>query len=75
VLKKTYEEEFKAMVALDAIKSEMTINQITSKHGIHSTQIVRWKQKELEEVMAYCKIRRGIYKFLLFSNGSKRQIR
>jgi transposase-like protein len=47
---KTYATEFKARVALDAIKGELTINQITSKHGIHSTQVNRWKQQALSAV-------------------------
>lgn len=50
VKQKTYAAEFKARVALDAIKGEMTINQITTKYGIHSTQIVRWKQQALEAI-------------------------
>jgi len=48
VKQKTYSVEFKAKVALDAIKGELTINQITSKYGVHSTQINRWKQQALE---------------------------
>ncbi len=47
VKQKTYATEFKAKVALDAIRSELTINQITSKHGVHSTQVNRWKQQAL----------------------------
>jgi len=47
---KNYAADFKARVALDAIKGEMTINQITTKYGIHSTQIVRWKQQALEAI-------------------------
>lgn len=55
VKQKTYAAEFKARVALDAIKGEMTINQITTKHGIHSTQIVRWKQQAIEAIKkAFC---------------------
>lgn len=50
VKQKTYTSEFKAKVALDAIKSELTINQITSKHGVHSTQINRWKQQALQAI-------------------------
>lgn len=41
---KTYTSEFKAKVSLEAIKGELTINQITSKYGVHASQINRWKQ-------------------------------
>jgi len=43
---KTYTSEFKAKVALDAIP-DLTINEISSKYSIHSTQINRWKQQAL----------------------------
>jgi len=48
VKQKTYSVEFKAKVVLEAIRSELTLNQITSKYGVHSTQISRWKQQALE---------------------------
>lgn len=55
VKQKTYATEFKAKVALDAIRGELTINQITSKHGIHSTQVNRWKQQALCAIKeAFC---------------------
>ncbi|WP_440993825.1 transposase [Cysteiniphilum litorale] len=44
---KSYTAEFKAKVALDAIKGDLTINEISSKYGVHSTQINRWKQQAL----------------------------
>ena len=50
VKQKTYTTEFKARTAIEAIKGELTLNQITSKYGVHSTQINRWKQQALEAV-------------------------
>jgi len=50
VKQKTYTTEFKARVALEAIKGELTINQITAKYGVHSTQISRWKQQALQAI-------------------------
>ena len=44
---KNYTAEFKAKVALDAIKGDLTISEISSKYGVHSTQINRWKQQAL----------------------------
>lgn len=44
---KNYTAEFKAKVALDAIKGDLTINEISSKYSVHSTQINRWKQQAL----------------------------
>ena len=32
---KTYTAEFKAKVALDSIRGDLTINEISSKYGVH----------------------------------------
>ena len=48
--KQSYSAEYKAKVALDAIGGDMTINEISSKYGVHSTQINRWKQQALSSV-------------------------
>ena len=45
---KQYSAEEKAKVALEAIKGESTIAQISSKYGVHATQIARWKQEAIE---------------------------
>jgi transposase len=44
---KSYPTEFKAKVALEAIRGDLTINEISKKYGVHSTQINRWKQQAL----------------------------
>lgn len=48
--KKSYTAEFKARVALDCIRRDLTINEIATKYGIHSTQINRWKQQALTAI-------------------------
>jgi len=40
----------KTRIALEAIKGELTVNQITSKFGVHGTQIQRWRQQALENI-------------------------
>lgn len=47
---KSYTAEFKARVALEAIKGDLTINEISTKYGVHATQIARWKQQALAAV-------------------------
>lgn len=49
---KTYTAEFKARVALDAIRGDLTMNEISTKYGVHSTQIQRWKQQALAGLKA-----------------------
>ena len=36
---------------IEAIKSEMTIAQISSKYGVHSTQISAWKKRGIESLV------------------------
>ncbi len=45
--RKKYSPAEKAKIALDAIKSELTLAQITGKYGIHSTQVNTWKKQAL----------------------------
>jgi transposase len=47
---KNHSAEFKSRVALDAIKGELTLNQISTKYGVHSSQIHRWKQLAIDGV-------------------------
>ena len=45
--RKKYTPAEKAKIALEAIKGEMTLAQISSKYGVHSTQINAWKKQLL----------------------------
>ena len=47
---KTYTSEYKAKVALDAIRGDLTTHEISSKYSVHSTQIHRWKQQALGSI-------------------------
>ena len=37
--------EFKAKVALEALKGLKTVQELTKEYGIHPTQIGQWKQR------------------------------
>ena len=43
-----YSAEFKAKVALEAIRGETTVAQLAGKHGIHQTMINAWKKQAME---------------------------
>lgn len=45
--KKKHPPQFKAKVALEAIKGAKTTAEITSHYGVHATQITSWKKKAM----------------------------
>jgi transposase len=47
--RKKYTAAEKAKIAIEAVKSQMTLAQISSKYGVHATQINVWKK----QLMAY----------------------
>ena len=48
--RKRYSGEFKARIALEAIKSQRTVNEIASGFGVSPTQVNQWKKQALEEL-------------------------
>jgi len=51
-MKKRHSAAFKAKVALEAIKGDKTIAQLSSEYGVHPNQIGQWKKKLKEELPA-----------------------
>jgi len=49
-MRRTHDAGFKAKVALEAIKGEKTVAEISSKYGIHPNQIGKWKKEVLERL-------------------------
>ena len=47
-IRKRYTQQIKMEVALEAIKEQKTIAEITTKYGVHATQINTWKTQVLE---------------------------
>jgi len=48
--RKKYGPDFKAKVALEAIKGEQTMAELSSLYGVHHNQITKWKKHLLEEL-------------------------
>ena len=42
---KRYTAAFKAQVALEALRGELTTAQLAAKHGIHVTMVGEWKRQ------------------------------
>jgi len=49
-MRKSFSAEFMAKVALEAIKEEKAIAEISSRYEVHRTQITNWRKRALEGV-------------------------
>lgn len=52
VSRKRHSAEFKARVALEAIRGERTLAEIGAKHGIHLTMVAAWKRAAIDGMAA-----------------------
>ena len=50
-IRKRHTAEFKAKVAIDAIRQQKTTNELTAEYSIHATQINTWKKQALEAIL------------------------
>lgn len=49
-VRKSHTAEFKAKVAVEAIRQQKTTNELTAEYGIHATQINAWKKLALAAI-------------------------
>lgn len=45
--RQSYSKEFKARVALDALKGQKTVGEIATEYSTHPNQVSQWKKKAL----------------------------
>jgi transposase len=50
--RKRYSADFKARVALEALRGELTTAQLATKHGVHQTMISEWKRQAVDGLAA-----------------------
>ena len=43
-----YSADFKAKVALEAIRGDLTLAELAAKHGVHHTMIASWKRQAID---------------------------
>ena len=46
--RRNFTSSFKSKVALDALRGELTLSQLSSKYKVHQTQITKWKRQAIE---------------------------
>lgn len=57
--RKTYTGDYKAKIVIEAIKGQLTVNQLASKYGIHPNMITEWKKQALAGLPQVLSDRRG----------------
>ena len=50
--RKRYSAEFKAKVAMDALRGELTVSQLAIEYGVHQTMIGDWKRQAVEGLVS-----------------------
>ncbi len=48
--RRTYSAEYKAKIALEALQSQRSLNELAAEHGIHPNQIGQWRSQLLAAV-------------------------
>jgi len=49
-VRKRHTVEFKTKVAIEAIRQQKTINELTSEYCVHATQVTTWKKQALAAI-------------------------
>ena len=49
-LRRSHDATFKAKVALEALKEEKTLAQLSSEYQVHANQIRQWRKQLLDEL-------------------------
>ncbi len=58
--RRRFSSDFKAKVALEALRGDKTIQEIASRHKVHPNQVSTWKRQAMDGLSA------------VFSNGAER---
>ena len=57
--RKNFSSEFRAKVALEAIRGIKTVNEIGQEFGVHPTQVGLWKKELQEQAFSVFDTKRG----------------
>ena len=50
--RRNFSSSFKSKVALEAIRGESTLAEISNKHSVHQSQVTTWKKQALDGMSA-----------------------
>lgn len=58
--RKVFSGEFKAKVALEAVRNIKAVNEIAQEFGVHPTQVGQWKKELQEQAAGLFEVKRGV---------------
>lgn len=61
-IRKQFSSEFKAKVALEALRGQKTASELASEFGVHATQITSWRNQLKERIAS------------VFGNGESKEL-
>jgi transposase len=70
--RKQHAPEFKGKVALEALKGEATVSELTSRFGVHPTMINQWKRALMDGASGV--FERGSCKALVINEDQVRDL-
>jgi putative transposase len=59
MIRKQHSAQFKAKVAVEAIRGLRPVNEMASRFGVHPVQVSQWKRQALDGVTEIFSSRRG----------------
>ena len=65
IMVKTYDKKFKRKVALEAIKEDNTLAEISSKYGVTSKRISIWKKDALSHLSEALRVNQNLGKKIM----------
>jgi len=57
--RKNFSGQYKAKVALEAVRGVKTVNEIAQEFGVHPTQVGLWKKELQEQAGSLFEVKRG----------------
>ena len=51
--RQSFNKDFKAKVVLEALREELTLQEIATKYGVHPNQINLWKKQVIDNLSAF----------------------
>ena len=52
--RRNFSDQFKAAVALEALRGDRTVQEIAAKRQLHPTQVSTWKRQAIEGMAGVC---------------------